>query len=619
MIIKRIYFKGLKIMEKFLSLKKLFTIKRLPSLSKLFIIKKLPNLKKSFIIKKILNLKVRSKLLICFISISLYISLVGISSYNSMKAINKGNDYIYNNNLVSIQTLAQIQKNVISIKGDLEVIILKKNPTVTQVKIDKVSSLVDENNKLLLKYNKVNIMSSQDKNNEKLNSTNANNDKIIKDLQELISEGKFVESDDLFQTFNAVSSGLDNELQNLIITHKESARITNLTNRNLFVKSSIIILLITVSGFIMAILLGILISGFIAKGLNKSVDFAESLSMGDLTKAIDIDLNDEIGILSKALNKASQNTKKLVVSIIEQVDKVNTDNHNIYQSTEEISADIQSVHEATYKINSDINNINSGVNNISDLSRQMISSIGVISDKAIVTSGISKEIKERATKVKNSAIESKKMVSSIYIEKQAKILKAIENGKVVKEIKVMSDLIDNISRQTKLLSLNAAIEAARAGNQGKGFAVVADEIGKLAVLSTGAVSDIKNMVNLVEEAFSYIAESSSEILELIDNKISKDYDLMLNMGNDYQKDSEYMDAFSDYLVHNTSDMKNTIDKTNMSINSVLTLLLDVGGSSNEIAASVSETSKAMDYIVEGCQDGANKGEDLRQLVQQFKI
>ena len=580
---------------------------------------KIIKLNKLLVIKKFLNLKVRSKLLICFVAISLYISMVGISSYISMKAINKGNEHIYNHNLLSIQTLAEIQKNVISITGELEILILKKNATVTQVKIEKVNNLLAENNKLLLQYNKVNIMSVQDKNNEQLNSTNDTSTKLIVGLLDLISENNFDESDDLFQKFNSISSNLDNNLQNTIIDHKESASMTNLTNRNLFVKSSIIILIVTVSGFIIAILLGLLISSIIAKGLNKSVDFAESLSQGNLTKVMDIDLNDEVGMLSKALNKASQNTKKLVVSIIEQVDKVNIDNQNIYKGTEEISADIQSVNQATYKINSDINNINSVVNNISNLSKQLISSIGLISDKAIVTSGISKEIKERATKVKNSAIESKKMVSSIYIEKQAKILKAIENGKVVKEIKVMSNLIDNISKQTKLLSLNASIEAARAGQQGRGFAVVAEEIGKLAILSTGAVADINNMVNLVEEAFSYIAQSSNEILELIDNKISKDYDLMLNMGNDYQKDSEYMDGFSDYLVYNTSDMKDTIGKTNMSINSVLKLLLEVGEGSNEIAASVSETSKSMDYIVSGCQDGTNKGEDLRQLVQQFKI
>jgi len=94
---------------------------------------------------------------------------------------------------------------------------------------------------------------------------------------------------------------------------------------------------------------------------------------------------------------------------------------------------------------------------------------------------------------------------------------------------------------------------------------------------------------------------------------------MLDMANHYQKDSEYMDDFSDYLVYNTSDMKNNISETSISIKSVLTLLLEVTGSSNQIAASVFETSKAMEYIVSGCQDQANQGEDLRQLVQQFKI
>ena len=131
---------------------------------KLFFIEKFLNFNKLFGIKKFLNLKVRSKLLICFVAISLYISMVGISSYNSMKDINKGSQQIYNHNLVSIQTLGQIQKNVISIQGNLEVILLKKNATVTQVKIDKVNDiLLQQNSKLLLQYNKVNNISIQDK------------------------------------------------------------------------------------------------------------------------------------------------------------------------------------------------------------------------------------------------------------------------------------------------------------------------------------------------------------------------------------------------------------------------------------------------------------------------
>ncbi|MBU3111634.1 methyl-accepting chemotaxis protein [Clostridium lacusfryxellense] len=608
-------------MKRFLNLKRLFNKRKLSEFMKLFSKIRFRDLKKLSIMKRFLNLKVRSKLLICFVAISLYISMVGISSYVSMKAINKGSQQIYNHNLVSIQTLGQIQKNVISIQGNLEVILLKKNATVSQVKIDKVNDVLKENSKLILKYNELNsnIANKQDENNILLNSTNDTCTKLIVGLLDLISENKYDETDDLFQTFSAASSNLDNNLQNLIITNEESANITNLDNKNLFIKSVITIVIITLSGFIIAIILGILISALIANGLNKSVDFAENLGEGNLTKTLDINLNDEVGILSKALNKACSNTKKLVVSIIEQVNKVNAYSRDIFNSTEEISADIQMVNGSTYKINSGINDINLAVNGISDLSQEILSSIVLVYNKAVDTSSISKGIKERATNVKNITLKSKEMVNSIYIEKQANILKAIENGKVVKDIEVMSDLIDNIAKQTKLLSLNASIEAARAGEQGKGFAVVAKEIGKLASLSTNATLDIKNTVNLVEKAFSYIGQSSNEILEFIDNNIIKDYDLMLDMGNDYQSDSEYMNEFSDYLVGSTTDIKNIIGKTNTSIGSVLELLLEVTGSSNQIAASVSETSKAMEYIVSGHQNQANQGEDLHKLVQQFKI
>ncbi|MGH4052182.1 MAG: methyl-accepting chemotaxis protein [Clostridium sp.] len=606
-------------MKRFFNLKKLFNKRRFRDLKKIFSRKRLNNLRKLSVTKRFLNLKVRSKLLICFVAISLYISMVGISSYNSMKAINKGSQQIYNHNLVSIQTLGQIQKNVINIQGDLEVILLKKNATVSQVKIEKVNEVLEKNNKLLLKYNEVNITNKEVKNNTELNSINDTCTKLIVGLLDLISQNKFDEVDDSFQAFSAVSSNLDNSLQNLIIANEESAKLTNLDNENLFIKSVITILIITVSGFVIAILLGILISSLIANGLNKSVDFAENLSEGNLTKFIDINSNDEVGILSKSLNKACENTKKLVVSITDQVNKNNTYSRDIYNSTQEISADIQTVNGSTYKINSGINDINIAVTDISDLSQDILSSIMLVYDKAVATSSISKEIKERAINVKSKTLEAKKMVNSIYIEKQANILKAIENGKVVKKIKVMSDLIDNISKQTKLLSLNASIEAARAGEQGKGFAVVAKEIGKLATSSTNATSDIKNTVVLVEEAFAYIGQSSNEILEFIDNEITKDYDLMLDMGSHYQKDSEYMDNFSNYLVESTTDMKTIIGKTDTSIKSVLELLLEVTGSSNQIAASVSETSKAMDYIVVGHESQANQGEDLRKLLQQFKI
>ncbi len=107
------------------------------------------------------------------------------------------------------------------------------------------------------------------------------------------------------------------------------------------------------------------------------------------------------------------------------------------------------------------------------------------------------EIKERATEVKETGINSMKATDELYEEKQNSILNAIEQGKVVSEIGIIAQSIASIAEQTNLLALNANIEAARAGEQGKGFAVVANEVRILAEQSADYVKNIQNVVSNV--------------------------------------------------------------------------------------------------------------------------
>lgn len=353
--------------------------------------------------------------------------------------------------------------------------------------------------------------------------------------------------------------------------------------------------------------------------LKKVVKYTEKLGNGDLTEELKFKGKDEISRLGRALDKASSNIKLLISDITDISKNINTSSHELVAATKDSSLSIDSINLASGELNDDALTLigitetaNSSIEEISEITKFLLSKVS-----AALTS--SDDMKNRAAQMKEKVSISLESANITYSEKQDRILKAIEAGKIVEEIRVMSDTISGISAQTNLLALNASIEAARAGEHGKGFAIVAEEVRKLAEQSTEAISNVENLVTQVKEVFDNLTISSQDVLEYINTNVKADYQLMLQAGEQYENDAKLINNLSTEVTSSTRLMNASIDEISKVINSVVRMTDKTSESTSEINSSISEINSVMNDVNGSMKNQSNLADLLKNSVGRFVL
>ena len=332
----------------------------------------------------------------------------------------------------------------------------------------------------------------------------------------------------------------------------------------------------------------------VLKRLKKVSTFTEKIGNGDLSYTLDFSGNDEISRLGKSLDKANINIKHLLSEVDTTAKTIKDTSYELATSTKNASSSINTIHTTSSILSEDalslINSTalaNTSIEEIKETNHFLLTQ---------VTSALSSssDMEKRATQMKEKVAVSLNKANITYIEKQDNILKAIEAGKVVEEISVLSDTIKEISSQTNLLALNASIEAARAGEQGKGFLVVAEEVKKLADQSSHAISNVENLVTQIREVFHNLSQSSQDVLEYINHNVKEDYELMIQTGENYQADASLINQISTQVSSSANKMNTSIEAINRVINTVVKTSKQTSNYTDEINASLSDINEVMD-------------------------
>lgn len=380
-------------------------------------------------------------------------------------------------------------------------------------------------------------------------------------------------------------------------------------------------ILMVVIGLVSLLLLAILIERVVQvviKPVKELTKIITSMTDGDFTVSVTTKSNDEIGVMSRGVERFIQSMRKMILSIHGVSDKlhIQADNSNNVSGDMYDASKLQS--DSMQELNNTVEQLSLSVNEIAENATTLAAVVANTRDDGKQVDLKVKETVEVSRKGKADMQNVGAAMQSIN-ESMKKLQQAIDKvGSASEEITKITGVISDIADETNLLSLNASIEAARAGEAGKGFAVVATEIGKLAQTSSNSVHNIESLI--------------SEINVLVKDAVSQAGDSVDNIQNSGELVNGALRTF-DVIFDNIDEVNSLVQQMIEKVEQVDNVAVNVAAISEEQAASSQEilaTSTTMveqahnitensETVAEGAKELTESAVELADQVNMFKV
>ena len=657
------------------------------------------------------NLKISVKLTGSFMIVGLIIAIVAVVGYVNMQSIDNNLVSMYNNSLKPIDQLDLAYAYMYQARGDVYKYILlpdqqQATRTALAADIQNATAQMDLFRAGQLDPQETELVKQFD---QDWAGYQAAVDKIkgtVDSGDTKAALAMLLDSGDAATMRKAVGD----ELFKLITINKDQATTDENQGALAFENSTRVLIGVMITGMLLAVGLGLVISQSLAKpakllaGKADEIDkkdlvnyatAADAMASGDLTvkfrvqtEPLTYQSKDEMGDLANSFNamiahlqETGQSLDQMRRSLVEQLGRVADNANNLQGTSKGLALASEQAAQATGQISTTVQQVAQG---ITQQTTSISKTAGSVEQMGHAIDGVAKGAQEQSNAVAKASATTTQITSAIQqvaanaqtiadgasqaadttregantVKETIKGMQAIkakvglsvekvqEMGSRSGQIGAIVETIDDIASQTNLLALNAAIEAARAGEHGKGFAVVADEVRKLAERSSSATKEIGALIKAIQqtvaEAVGAMNESAKEVengvqsanesdealkdilqaVELVNRQVEEIAAAAQHISVSSNELVNAMDSVSAVVEENTAsaeEMAANSSEVTSAVESIASVSEENSAAVEEVSASTEEMSAQVEEVTASAQSLAEMAQTLQQIVAQFKL